>query len=85
MRTIGETRCNFSGTTRESQPSFSHEETQHDVTAQSVVNEVIPRERSGRPDVDPQREARPQQFIIGNDEKELDLSVAIKIIRELGG
>ena len=33
---------------------FSHEETLHDGTAQSVVNEVIPRERSGRPDVDPQ-------------------------------
>ena len=63
------------GTTRESQPGFSHEETQHDGTAQSVVNEVIPRERSGRPDVDPQREARPQQFVIGNDETELELSV----------
>ena len=54
---------------------FSHEETQHDGTAQSVVSEVIPRERSGRPDVDHQREARPQQFVIGNDETELDLSV----------
>ena len=32
-------------TTRESQPGVSHEETQHDGTAQSVVNEVIPRER----------------------------------------
>ena len=63
------------GTTRESQPGFSHEETQHDGTAQSVVSEVIPRERSGRPDVDPQREARPQQFVIGNDEAELELSV----------
>ena len=61
--------------TRESQPGFSHEETQHDGTAQSVVNEVIPRERSERPDVDPQRGARPQQFIIGNDETELELSV----------
>ena len=61
--------------TRESQPGFSHEETQHDGTAQSVVNEVIPRERSGRPDVDPQRGARPQQFITGNDETELELSV----------
>ena len=61
------------GTTRESQPGFSHEETQHDGTAQSVVK--IPRERSGRPDVDPQREARPQQFVIGNDEAESELSV----------
>ena len=63
------------GATRESQPGFSHEETEHDGTAQSVVNEVIPRERSGKPDVDPRREARPQQFVIGNDKTELELSV----------
>ena len=31
--------------TQETQPGFSHEETHHDGTAQSVVNEVIPRER----------------------------------------
>ena len=61
--------------TRESQPGFSHEETQHNGTAQSVVNEAILRERSGRPDVDPQREARPQHFVIGNDEAELELPV----------
>ena len=66
------------GATRESQPGFSHKETHHDGTAQSVVNEVIPRERSGRPDVDPQRKAWPQQFAIGNDEAELEL------IRESG-
>ena len=63
------------GATRESQLGFSHEETHHDGTAQSVVNEVIPRERSGRPDVDPQRGAWPQQFVIGNNEAELELSV----------
>ena len=63
------------GTTRESQPGFSHEETQHDGTAQNVVNEVMPRDRSGRPDVDLQRETKPQQFVIGNDETELELSV----------
>ena len=63
------------GKTRESQSDFSHEETQHNGTAQSVVNEVILRERSERPDVDPPRGARPQQFIIGNDETELELSV----------
>ena len=62
--------------TRESQPSFSHEETQHDGTAQSIVNEAIPPDRPGRPVVDPQRGAKPQQFIIGNDETELELSVA---------
>ena len=63
------------GKTRESQPSFFHEETQHDGTAQSIVNEVIPRDRPVRPVVDPQRGARPQQFIIGNDETEFELSV----------
>ena len=31
-------------------PGFSHEETLHDGTAQSVVNEVMPRDRPGRPD-----------------------------------
>ena len=39
------------------------------------MSEVIPRERSGRLDVDPQKEARFQQFVIGNDEAELELSV----------
>ena len=39
------------------------------------MNEVLPRERVGRPDVDPQRGACPKQFIIGNDEAELELSV----------
>ena len=44
-------------TTREVRPGFSHEETLHDGTAQSVTNEVIPREGSGRPDVVSQRGA----------------------------
>ena len=39
------------------------------------MNEVVPREGLGRPDIDPQREARPQQFVIGNDEAEFELSV----------
>ena len=63
------------GATRESQLGFSHEETQHDGTVQSFVIEVMLRDRLGRPDVDPQRVARPQQFVIGNDEKELEFSV----------
>ena len=62
------------GKTREPQSSFFHEKTQHDGTAQSIVNEVIPRDRSGQPVVIPQRVAKPQQFIIGN-ETELKLSV----------
>ena len=39
------------------------------------MNEVIPRDRPGQPDVIPQRRARLQQFIIGNDETELELTV----------
>ena len=37
--------------------------------------EESPHDRSGQPVVIPQRETRPQQFIIGDDETELDLSV----------
>ena len=61
--------------TREIRPGFSHEETLHDGTAPSVVNEVTPRERLGRPDIDSQEGAWPQQFVIGNDEAELEMSV----------
>ena len=39
------------------------------------MNEVIPRGRTGQPVVIPQRGARPQQLVIGNDETELELSV----------
>ena len=60
--------------TRESHSSFFHEKTQDDGTAQSIVNEVIPRDRPGQPVVIPQKGARPQQFIIGNDETESELS-----------
>ena len=62
-------------TTREVRPGFSHEETLHDGTAQSVMNEETPRDRSARPDIDSQEEAWPQQFVIRNDEAELELSV----------
>ena len=61
--------------TREIRPGFSHEETLHDGTAQSVMNEGIPRDRSGRPDTDSQEGVWTQQFVIGNDEAELELSV----------
>ena len=50
--------------TRETQPGFFHEETHHGGIAQSVVNEVIPRERPGRPDVDSQGATWPQQFVM---------------------
>ena len=39
------------------------------------MNEEAPRDTSGRPDIDSQEEAWPQQFVIGNDETELELSV----------
>ena len=35
----------------------------------------MPRDRPGRPDIDSQERAWPQQFVIGNDEAELELSV----------
>ena len=49
--------------------------TQHDGAGQSVVNEVKPHDTTGQPVVIPQRGAKPQQFIIGNDETESELSV----------
>ena len=52
-----------------------HKEILLDGTAQSVRNEETPRDRSGRLDIDVQEEARPQQFVIGNDEAEWELSV----------
>ena len=60
---------------RKVRPGFSHEETLHDGTAQYVMTEETPRDRSGRPGINSQEEARPQQFVIGNDEAELELSV----------
>ena len=57
-----------------------HEEILHDETAQSVRNEEVLRDRSGRPDdMNSQEETRPRNFIIGNDESESDLSVESKL------
>ena len=39
------------------------------------MNEVMPRDRPERTDIDSQGGAWPQQFVIGNDEAELELSV----------
>ena len=53
-----------------------HEEILLDGTAQSVRNEEVLRDRSARPDtINSQEETRPQNFVIGNDETELELSV----------
>ena len=56
-------------------PVFSHEVLRLHGTAQSVKNEETPRDRLGRPDTDSQEEARPQQFLMGNEEAEFELSV----------
>ena len=53
-----------------------HEEILLDGTAQSARYGETLRDRSGRLDnVNSQEVARPQQFVIGNDEAELELSV----------
>ena len=52
-----------------------HEEILLDGTAQSVRNEETLRDRSGRPDINSQEVARAQNFVIGNDDTELELSV----------
>ena len=53
-----------------------HEEILLDGTAQSVRNGETHRDRSGRPDnINSQEVAKPQNFIMGNDETELELSV----------
>ena len=53
-----------------------HEEILLDGTAQSVRNGETLRDRSGRPDnIISQEVARPQNFIMGNQETELELSV----------
>ena len=52
-----------------------HEEILLDGTAQSVRNRETLRDRSGRPDnINSQEVARPQNFVMGNDETELELS-----------
>ena len=61
--------------TPDTQSSTSDEKTQHDGTGQSVVNEEKPHDRTVQPVVIPQREMVPQQFVIGNDETESELSV----------
>ena len=52
-----------------------HEEILLDGTAQSVRYGETLRDRSGRLDINSQEEVRPQQFVIGNDETEMELSV----------
>ena len=52
-----------------------HEEILLDGTAQSVRNEETLRDRTGRPGINSQEEERPEQFVIGNDGTELELSV----------
>ena len=56
--------------THEFQSSFSHEKTKH-----VILEEEETHERTEQPVVRPQRGAMPQQFIIGDDEAELELSL----------
>ena len=70
--------------TRETRLGFSHEETHHDGTHQSVVNELMLRDRRGRLDIDSQEGAWPQQSVIGNDEAQIGIVSRIKIICESG-
>ena len=58
--------------THEFQSSFSHEKIKH-VTLEEEEEET--HDKTVTPVVCPQRGARPQQFIIGDDETELDLSL----------
>ena len=54
----------------------SHEVIRLDGTAQSFGSEETSRDRSVRLDgIDSQEEASPQQFVIGNDETEMELPV----------
>ena len=52
-----------------------HEEILLDGTAQSARNEETLRDRSERPVINSQEKVRPQQFVVGNDETELESSV----------
>ena len=55
---------------------LDHEEILLDGTAQSVRNGETLRDRSGRPDnMNSQEVARPQNFVMGSDTTELELSV----------
>ena len=69
---------------RETRPGFSREETHHDGTHQSVVNELMLRDRRERLDIDSQEGAWPSQFVIGNDEAQIGIVSRIKIIFESG-
>ena len=60
--------------------SIDHEEILLDGTAQSVRNEEALRDRSGRPDnINSQEVAKLQNFVMGNDETELELSVESRL------
>ena len=59
--------------THESQSSFSHEKTK-DV----ILEEKESHDSTGQPVVYPQRETRPQQFIIGDEETESELSLGFR-------
>ena len=53
---------------------LDHEEILLEETAQSVKNGETLRDRSGRPDINSEEVARPENFVMGNEETELELS-----------
>ena len=56
-----------------------HEEILHDGIAQSVRNEEVLHDRSGRPDdINCQEVEKPENFVMGNDGTELELSVEFR-------
>ena len=57
--------------------SFSHEKTKR-----VILEEEETHDRTGQPVVGPQRRARPQKFIIGDDEAELELSLGSRSFLE---
>ena len=72
------------GKTRESQSSSFHEETQHDGTAQSIVNEVILRDRPGQPVVDPSKRSKATAIFHWKRWNRIGIDSGIKIIRKQG-
>ena len=75
IRAIGATWKNLLEKIRIVRLDFSLDEVRLDGTAQSVSNEETLRDRSERPDdINSQEHANTQNFIVGNDETELELS-----------
>ena len=60
----------------------SHQVSVHEKTKHVVLEEEETHDRTGQPVVCPRRGAMPQQFIIGDDEAELELSLGSRSFLE---